>query len=46
LLSEVLRHEGFSPEQLAGRVLQFLGIPASEELKARVSKIQENSFDE
>jgi len=46
LLSEVLRHEGFSPEQIAGRVLQFLGIPASAELKAMVSKIQENSFDE
>jgi transketolase len=46
LLSEVLRHEGFSPEQLAGRVLDFLGIQASKELKDRVSKIQENSFDE
>jgi len=46
LLSEVLRHEGFSPEQLADRILHFLKIPANEELKAKASKIQENSFDE
>ena len=46
LLSEVLRYEGFSPEQMAGRVLEFLGMQPNEALKALVSKIQENTFDE